>query len=202
MVQGIILVLAQLVQPTEFAPTHITIIQTTNPKSVVREGVARSVTIKGSDFHCSGFVLETNLVLTAGHCFDDDTPKLEVDGKPASVVKAGRLPDLMLLATETAKFKRLNIRDAEVGDEVILVGNYTDIQGIVSFGHISFLSPLSFLSDVKAYPGISGSPIYGLDGSLVGIETKYTGMDTKLGGIVVFAQAVRGCLIKKFLEEK
>ncbi len=69
------------------------------------------VRITSSDGSCTGFVIETHLVLTADHCLGED---MEADKQPATVVSADEGTDLLLLFVPTLAKPALAFEDVPV----------------------------------------------------------------------------------------
>ncbi len=140
----------------------------------------------GRPFTGSGFIVNDDTIMTAGHCIPDDLTKMEVftvtgrqflarkwrrdyDLDCGIVSVWGDLPDGT--ACEVAKYG-----DYSVGDYCFTIGNpyglpFVVTKGIVSAIGISipmFGEPLIMI-DAVANPGCSGGPVFNMDGKVIGI---------------------------------
>lgn len=133
----------------------------------------RAVAVKSLAGACSGVILQTNLVMTAGHCIAD-VGVVTVEGREAKLYKKDAKIDLALLFVETIVIDRVIVADPVVGDDVFSWGfPMASPNRVFTKGYISVVQFDSSYSTTLAAPGASGSGLYNRNGQLVGIVTNY-----------------------------
>lgn len=141
------------------------------PCQAVREAEDRNVWISslhGRDwYYCSGVIVSTNHILTAGHCFGD---KIFVDGNLASVLREDHANDLMLLLAKTKDFAALIVNTSpSVSQIVYSAANHEPRMGIFTVSRITYIDEDQVCMGTLAAGGVSGSGVFDVEGRLVSI---------------------------------
>lgn len=139
--------------------------------AVVNDAMARTVIISSASGVCTGFIVKTGFVLTAGHCYRGET--LYVDGKVVKVVKSGDPfkgeTDLALLTVDTAEFPLIQLGEPTIGESVVMVANQNIFRNIVFFGSVMHVTESHLMSNIVIIPGASGAAVLSADGKLLGV---------------------------------
>lgn len=143
---------------------------------------------------CSGFILETNVVLTAGHC-GEGSKKITVNKKPAKILKRSSNPDLAQLQAETADFPKLQMRNPHWREKIFSMGNKGLQKNVWSLGRVLFKLPHSTYANTLAYPGYSGSCIYSMREELLGVHVESMYVSN-------FSISVPGGDVQKFIQKR
>jgi S1-C subfamily serine protease len=170
-----------------------TVIELSDQMADAVERAARStVLVNGRQrFPASGIAIASDLILTADHVVerDEDLSIMTGDGVEAAAQLLGRDA-----ATDIAVLRAANVSlepaaeassPARVGQMVLAVGRPTSSGPMASLGIVSaILGPWRsgrggmieriLRTDAIPYPGFSGGPLIGIDGTVVGMTT--TGM--------------------------
>lgn len=132
-------------------------------------GVARTI---GTSFPAL-----RDAAMTAAHvrCYQDEQMFVIVSGQRHDVVKrvANMQYDMAMLHVPTAELKLFAFRDPVVGEETFGFGS--PIGGIFSFGRVAQVNGFSFLATNLPPGGMSGSPMLGADGQIIGMVTTAVG---------------------------
>jgi S1-C subfamily serine protease len=174
---------------------------------VVQSCKSRNVFVKagvgqGSWNEGSGIKIGRNRILSAFHIVNGKN-NIQVDGKPAQVLKEWRERDLVLLYAETGDNPpEVELAETLPTSEVFLVGNPKSCRNKVIYGGMIGVQngPIYdpgykgsvWLSDVLGLPGASGGGLWDKDGRLVGV---FKGWE-KSGDISVIIPAGE---VRKFL---
>ena len=142
--------------------------------------------------NCSGFTIETGLVLTAKHCVED-AKEVRVNDILVDEIIVSQDRDVAKLKVKTKNFKRIAFtKSLAIGDKVRMVGNPIGKVGWSFHGEISFLSQDGMVhTSFIGVPGTSGAGVITDQGKFCGIHTGYyyytdpTGLETKMSGIFV-----------------
>ncbi len=153
-------------------------IEVTAANGKVRKGIIRGAGV---------LISPNNHVLTCAHLFEPEEIKFievctERECSGATLLKRDDRKDLALLQaafdTPTPYATIEDPRNLKVGQEVIAVGNPLGLPFTVSHGIISALFRdrgdfyNAIQSDVMINPGNSGGPLFGMNGKLVGINSR------------------------------
>lgn len=142
-------------------------------QSPVEKARNRAVAVKSLTGTCSGVILQTNLVMTAGHCVTE-VGTITVEGREAKLYKKDAKIDLALLFVETIAIDRVIVAEPEVGSDVFSWGfPLGSPNRVFSRGYIAVVQYDSIFSTTLAAPGSSGSGLYDKNGRLIGITTNY-----------------------------
>ena len=112
--------------------------------------------------NCSGFILNDNQVLTAGHCSEESI----INGMPIKPIKVNKWLDVMLVKAQVkgkAKFA-----DAKLGEAIYIVGFTGDLR-ILTRGHVAGFKDEYLYLDILTLKGESGAAVYNLKGQVVGM---------------------------------
>jgi S1-C subfamily serine protease len=126
---------------------------------------------------CTASVLnkKQGFLLTAGHCVDDPTVQLSIDGIAAHVVVADQRLDLAILQAPGIEGNEIRLADSlDVGEPIAIVGFPAGSFGIkYFFGYVSSNGDTSdvngTLFDVTVTAGDSGGLIVNQSGRVVGV---------------------------------
>lgn len=125
---------------------------------------------------CTGFVVSASegRVLTVAHCAPDD-PNVEllVDGKPSKIIRVNEA--LALLSMEPFSKPPLQIASdsPKVGDDVQAFGygyGYLMVLKRAVAGYVDENNHRDVILDGAIAQGMSGGPVVGVDGKVVGIN--------------------------------
>lgn len=144
-------------------------------ENAVKVAFDRNVLVTNSENGtCSGFIIETGVVLTAKHCVQ--TNEIKVDGVIVSKVIQSEKRDVARLEVKTKPFKRIAFaRNISLGDEVRMVANPNGHVGWSFNGEISYLEKergIAHTSFIGA-PGTSGAGVINAKKEFYGIHTGY-----------------------------
>src|SRR3712207_5407153 len=170
-----------------------TVIELSEQMADAVDRVAQStVLVNGRQrFPASGIVIAPDLVLTADHVVerDEDISIMTHDGSEAAAQLVGRdaATDLAVLRVNNASLQSAAQADrpARVGQLVLAVGRPTSDGPMASLGIVgAIIGPWRsrrggmlervIRTDAIPYPGFSGGPLIGIDGTVLGMTT--TGM--------------------------
>lgn len=164
--------------PANNESVFASIVNTGNGSSVVNNAIKRTVVVSSVTGFCTGFILKTDLILTAGHCIPGSVAKntVYVNGQvaqPLKSVKNSEL-DLALLKTDTDKFPLIRFGKPFLGQRVVMVANQDVFRSVTLFGEIIHIQDGFIMTNIASIPGSSGAAVVSLeDGSLLGIHFKY-----------------------------
>lgn len=131
--------------------------------------------------HGSCVAIRPNLMLTAGHCVDAVSgARIEIDGQRYRILKQWRSEqyDIGFVEIEgKLPFVRLADKSPRLLDEVFLVGapyntvlERTIAKGIISYCERNIPDHVGLVqTDAEAAPGSSGSPLFNMDGKVIGV---------------------------------
>ncbi|WP_164903167.1 S1 family peptidase [Rhizobium leguminosarum] len=160
-------------EPQVIQTTVIQVPPTTSEDSVVMVNLA--------DGHGSGVHIGNGLVVTAAHVADGTKPiKIKSsDGAEADaeVLWANKAYDVALLSTKgkIPGSAEIDCRAPKLGDEIQAAGNPLNLEFVSSFGRIAGnvrkADPWRevVITDITTVMGVSGGPVFGKDGRVVGI---------------------------------
>lgn len=172
----------------------------------ITNAIGRNVVVmhENDNNYCSGVILQTNQVLSIGHCYPEKKGTIiKVNGIDAEVSRVSRTHNLMLLRTETGPFEPLVIgTEPHIADKVFSVSNHNPYKGVVSIGRIMHLDKTTIKTDLFAAPGVAGSGLYDKKGRLIGINSTLNYFKNDEMATILFCQSVPGEIIKQFLEDK
>lgn len=179
-----VLILAACLIATRKAPTHDRMLDRVSASIVRITGEKYEFTPRGLaqlTSVCTGFVVQTGVVMTAAHCIDDD---LQADGAPAKAIAVDEAYDLALIVTITTKVP-LVFRDSEVTRHEVLtaIGYAYGLSQLVIIDVEPLLlktgppdapekGPLGLLVRPAYIGGQSGGPVVDSDGRVVSIIQK------------------------------
>ena len=169
----------------------------------VRDHAYPTVKILAGNGHGSGTHLGNGLVLTAQHVIDG-SKEVTIETALRKKVKATVLwgspqYDVALVLTADAlpaHTREIDCRPLRVGDKIEAVGNPMDQDFVHSFGRVASTTrqggktpyDMPFVSyvmaDIKVSPGMSGGPILGKNGKIVGITVAMQGQRIGFGGFI------------------
>jgi V8-like Glu-specific endopeptidase len=155
----------------------------------------RTVFVESGGSSCTGYIVETNRVLTCGHCVHGT---VMVNEKPARVVKLAPDKDLALLELETSTYDRIRLASVEPADEVYTWGHpMGDKDLLYSRGYVMKVSSREIFSSTIALGGDSGSPLFDMKGNLVGMTCTKVGDNNQDFPI---AMSITAKTIREFLQ--
>lgn len=138
----------------------------------------------GSSYGTGFFINNEGLILTNKHLLSDSTSvnviMSENEKMEATVIDVSKEYDLALLKIDVESDFFEFSEDFEIGEKVFSIGNpngygKTYYEGIISGGlkKINYRSGsiLAIQTNIEIYDGCSGSPLYNVDGKVVGIMT-------------------------------
>ena len=161
----------------------------------------------------SGFIISSDGYVVTNHHVINEAGKISVvmengDKYDAEVIGSDERTDLALLKINTKKqlkFVKFSDKTARVGDWVLAVGNPFGLGGTVTAGIVSAhkrnigSGPYDFLQiDAAVNRGNSGGPAFGLDGTVIGVNTA---IFSPSGGNVGIAFAVPSILAKRVVDQ-
>lgn len=148
---------------------------------------------------CTGTVIGPHAILTAEHCDKNNAiPKIKIDYSPRALDIVDVESDgnehiiLFLDGPEFKDFAPFETRPVKTGESAYIIGNGgRQYPGVYKAGTvIDEYDPSEvnraaglFYYDIHAIPGDSGSAIYGLDGSMIGVVTFIRGPE--MGGFAI-----------------
>lgn len=148
------------------------------PPVVVGESAVRVVVPGGVG---SGVHIGSGLVVTATHVVKGE-PEVHVrtqDGRqlPARIVWSDAENDVTLLIVDnlSVSYSRLDCRPARVGEQIEAVGNPSGMDFVHSWGRVASTIKKrgpwldAYVADLTVGPGVSGGPVYGNNGRVLGI---------------------------------
>lgn len=176
---------------------------------VIEDIVSRTVVVSAAGAGCSGTIVATGIVLTAGHCYREGTD-IYVNNKLAKVLLREHTPglgdslDMMLLSVSTAEVKPVVRATPKLGEPVILVTNQLYYGNVVMKGYVMHVSPDWVMSDIVAIPGASGSVLFNMQGEMVGLHVRFVGaldpnrkINEFIGTLAVNADKIEAYLLSK-----
>jgi serine protease Do len=161
----------------------------------------------------SGFIISSDGYVVTNHHVIHGGSKISVimdngDKHDAEIIGSDERTDLALLKIKTKKklhFVKFADKKARVGDWVLAVGNPFGLGGTVTVGIVSAhkrnigSGPYDFLQiDAAVNRGNSGGPAFGLDGTVIGVNTA---IFSPSGGNVGIAFAVPSVLAKRVIDQ-
>lgn len=140
---------------------------------------------------CSGFVVNAakGWVVTAAHCIVEGYQGVRVDGIDTEVVKKNDV--LAIVAMEPMTKPPVELRNPKIGENTRSVGFALNEYLSILWRHVANIKDQDFLLDGPFIPGMSGGPIFGDDGKVVGLVQ---------GSTQVFGVACGGEEIKDFIK--
>jgi len=161
----------------------------------------------------SGFIISGDGYIVTNHHVIKGGSKISVilengDKHDAEIIGSDERTDLALLKIKTKKklhFVKFADKTARVGDWILAVGNPFGLGGTVTAGIVSAhkrnigSGPYDFLQiDAAVNRGNSGGPAFGLDGTVIGVNTA---IFSPSGGNVGIAFAVPSVLAKRVVDQ-
>ena len=123
---------------------------------------------------CSGFTIETGVVLTAKHCVEG-TLNVEVNGIKVDTITPSKDKDVARLDVQTKKFKRIGfVKEISLGDKIRMVANPTGKVGWSFHGEVSYIDEKGTIhTSFIGIPGTSGGGVITEQSKFCGIHTGY-----------------------------
>ena len=161
----------------------------------------------------SGFFISSDGYLVTNHHVINGASEISItmengDKHDAEIIGSDERTDLALLKVKVKKtlpFVNFAEKTARVGDWVLAVGNPFGLGGSVTAGIVSAhkrnigSGPYNFLQiDAAVNRGNSGGPTFGLDGTVIGVNTA---IFSPSGGNVGIAFAVPSVLAKRIVDQ-
>jgi S1-C subfamily serine protease len=152
---------------------------------------------------CSGVVLSSDHILTAGHCVPASKAlSVTVNGKHAEVARVNHILDLAVLKVKLRGWQPMPLaeKNPTVGSEVAAAGFLLGSKDLhVQFGRVSAFEDHKIVVNVQVLPGDSGGPLVDTQGRLVGMtQGYYVGSSVTIGAHV---EAIRD-FVEDFLPEQ
>ncbi len=133
------------------------------------------------DGTCSGTVVAPTVILSAGHCFEDEDSSdffgapppttMRVDGYPVKILAIVTDGDDHALVKVDFTFKQYS-RLAKVpaaGAHVHYWGNPAGVRNVYREGYVTGFEHARMMMDINGFFGDSGAGIFDADGNLVGV---------------------------------
>jgi serine protease Do len=161
----------------------------------------------------SGFIISSDGFVVTNHHVINGGSEISVilengDKHDAEIIGSDERTDLALLKIKTKNklhFVKFSDQTARVGDWVLAVGNPFGLGGTVTAGIVSAhkrnigSGPYDYLQiDAAVNRGNSGGPAFGLDGTVIGVNTA---IFSPSGGNVGIAFAVPSVLAKRVIDQ-
>lgn len=178
--------------------------------SAVRSAHARNAVVHvGDRGACSGFFVDRQTVITAGHCYRPDE-EVKINGEPATLKKKGYAEspkdgvDLALYTVENgARVSRVNFRlDPSPIEQVFLIATIGSRVGLIQYGRLSFVTEKFYDVDMQGGPGSSGGGIYSYDGRLVCVMVSGFYMGNAEESFLIASTCVPAKRVREFIENQ
>lgn len=170
------------------------------PNTPMTQPFIRSVVIESENKRGSGFIIKTNLVVSAFHMLETDSVTT-VNGNPMTILAVDTEHDLVLLETQTREVEPIVFATSvTIDQEVVCMSNPLGHTNMFLRGRVIDYDDGKIFTDMRIWFGSSGSAVYDLSGKFVGIaeamqESKNNGNTFYPYGIITPAPTVAKFLI-------
>jgi len=136
----------------------------------------RFVLLSGDSMYCSGVVVQTNYVVTAGHCVDGEN-NIGINGVAGEVLVDDDEADFALLRVPTPVFSRARVRAPRIGEITTSTRVLSLRYRFWGWGRVVGYQDGTLAIQMRGWPGMSGTGVFGEDGAWLGVVVAFFVVD-------------------------